>query len=298
LTLEEKGGRLLIAAVADSPDWEKAGPSWIESSHDTHETPFKVGDAIVRIGKYDVKDLATFKVAINKESANKTLIDWVVERDGQPTDFTIGVPWKAAFKLAGGLIGVLAAANEELLRNDVMMNVLGFGTIYFIILFTYRSFAAGIYMLIPLLVANGMVNAYMGARNIGININTLPVVTVGVGFGIDYALYIVSRTIEEYKLRPDWEHAVHRALTTSGKAVTFTAGSMIAGTLFWAFSRIRFDSEMGLLLALWMAISFIGSMTLLPVSMLTFKPKFIVLEAQRIAREEARRARQLQKARG
>jgi hypothetical protein len=53
---------------------------------------------------------------------------------------------------------------------------------------------------------------------------------------------------------------------------------------------------MGLLLALWMAISFIGSMTLLPVSMLTFKPKFIILEAQRIAREEARRARQLQKA--
>lgn len=295
LTLEEKDGRLLIASVADSPDWEKAGPSWIESSHDTNETPFRVGDAIVRIGKYDVNDLDSFQQALNKESANKTLIDWVLERDGQRTEFTIGVPWKAAFKLAGGLIGVLAAANEELLRNDVMMNVLGFGTIYFIILFTYRSFAAGIYMLIPLLVANGMVNAYMGARNIGININTLPVVTVGVGFGIDYALYIVSRTIEEYKLRPDWEHAVHRALTTSGKAVTFTAGSMIAGTLFWAFSRIRFDSEMGLLLALWMAISFIGSMTLLPVSLLTFKPKFVVLEAQRIAREEARRARQLQK---
>jgi hypothetical protein len=100
------------------------------------------------------------------------------------------------------------------------------------------------------------------------------------------------------KLRPDWEHAVHRALTTSGKAVTFTAASMIAGTLFWTFSKIRFDSEMGLLLALWMGISFMGSMTLLPVSVLTFKPKFVILEAQRIAREEARRARLLQKAQG
>jgi predicted RND superfamily exporter protein len=296
LTLEEKDGRLVITEVAAAPDWEKAGPSWIESSHDTGETPFKAGDAIVRLGKYEVTDFESFKLALNQESANKTLVDVVLQRDGQPTEFTIGVPWKASFKLAGGLIGVLAAANEELLRNDVMMNLLGFGTIYFIILFTYRSFAAGIYMLIPLVVANGIVNAYMGARNIGININTLPVVTVGVGFGIDYALYIVSRTIEEYKLRPEWEHAVHRALTTSGKAVTFTAGSMIAGTLFWTFSRIRFDSEMGLLLALWMGISFIGSMTLLPVSMLTFKPKFVILEAQRIAREEARRARQLQKA--
>jgi hypothetical protein len=298
LAFKEQDGRLVITNVADAPDWEKAGPSWIESSHDTGESPFKAGDALVRIGKHEITDLETLQIALNKESANKTLIDIVLLRDGELTEFTAGVPWKASFKLAGGLIGVLAAANEELLRNDVMMNLLGFGTIYFIILFTYRSFAAGIFMLIPLLVANGIVNAYMGARNIGININTLPVVTVGVGFGIDYALYIVSRTIEEYKLRPDWEHAVHRALTTSGKAVTFTAASMIAGTLFWTFSKIRFDSEMGLLLALWMAISFMGSMTLLPVSMLTFKPKFVILEAQRIAREEARRARLLQKAQG
>ena len=47
---------------------------------------------------------------------------------------------KATFKLAGGLIGVLAAANEELVRNDILMNILGFGTIYVIVLFTYRSF--------------------------------------------------------------------------------------------------------------------------------------------------------------
>jgi len=190
---------------------------------------------------------------------------------------------------------VLAAANEELWGNDVLMNLLGFGTIYLILIFTYRSFVAGIYMLIPLVVANGIVNAYMGARNIGININTLPVVTVGVGFGIDYALYIVSRTIEEYKNLGDLEAAVHRAMTTSGKAVTFTAGSMIGGTLFWTFSSIRFDSEMGLLLALWMGISFISSMTLLPVSMMTFKPRFIMMQAARIAAAEREQAARLER---
>jgi hypothetical protein len=297
VALEQRDGKVVIAEVRDEPDWEKAGPSWIESSRETGETPFRAGDVFVRLGKREITDLESFKAILSRETANKTLVDVVVQRDGQVTEFTIDAPWKASFKLAGGLIGVLAAANEELLRNDVMMNLLGFGTIYFILLFTYRSFAAGLYMLIPLLVANGIVNAYMGARNIGININTLPVVTVGVGFGIDYALYIVSRTIEEYKLKPDWEFAIHRALTTSGKAVTFTAGSMIAGTLFWSFSSIRFDSEMGLLLALWMAISFTGSMTLLPVSMLAFKPKFVVFEAQRIAREEALRARQAERLR-
>ena len=295
LEATEQDGKVVITAVADTPRWEKAGPSWVESSQETTEGPFKVGDVITQLGRQPVTDLASWKVALQKESASKTLMDIVLQRDGATVTETVAVPWKASFKLAGGLIGVLAAANEELLRNDLLMNVLGFGTIYFVLLFTYRSFAAGIYMLIPLLVANGIVNAYMGARNIGININTLPVVTVGVGFGIDYALYIVSRVIEEYKLKPDWEHSVHQAITTSGKAVTFTAVSMIAGTLFWSFSRIRFDSEMGLLLAIWMGISFIGSMTLLPVSLLTFKPKFVVLEAQRIAREELRRKRELER---
>ncbi len=295
LQVEERDGTVAITAVGDQPNWERAGPSWVESAQATDGGPFQAGDVVVRVGKVPVHDLASWRLGWQKETATKTLVDVALQRDGTVVEETISVPWKASFKLAGGLIGVLAAANEELLRNDLLMNLLGFGTIYFVLLFTYRSFAAGIYMLIPLLVANGIVNAYMGARNIGININTLPVVTVGVGFGIDYALYIVSRVIEEYKLKPDWEYAVHEACVTSGKAVTFTAVSMIAGTLFWTFSRIRFDSEMGLLLALWMGISFIGSMTLLPVSLLTFKPRFVVLEADRIAREEARRKRALER---
>lgn len=282
----EQDGRLVIRSVAEEPNWERAGPSWIVSSKASGERPFKEGDVLLKIGKTPVATMSDLQQALYFETADKSLLDVTIERGGVPATLTVAVPWKAAFKLAGGLIGTLAAANEELLRNDVLMNLLGFGTIYLIVLFTYRSFAAGVYMLIPLLVANGIVNAYMGARNIGININTLPVVTVGVGFGIDYALYIVSRTIEEFKNLGDLEQAVHRAMTTSGKAVTFTAGSMIAGTLFWTFSRIRFDAEMGLLLALWMGISFLGAVTLLPVSMVVFKPKFIFLEARRIARAE------------
>jgi predicted RND superfamily exporter protein len=134
---------------------------------------------------------------------------------------------------------------------------------------------AGVYMLLPLLVANAVVNAYMGARDIGININTLPVVTVGVGFGIDYGLYIVSRIVEEYRTGISLPAAVHLAIATSGKSVTFTAITMITGTLLWTFSHIRFNSEMGLLLALWMGISFLATVTLLPVLIVMSKPRFI-----------------------
>ena len=183
------------------------------------------------------------------------------------------------FRLAGGMIGVTAAANEEIIKNDVLMNVLGIATIYFILLFTYRSFSAGIYMLMPLFVSNAFVNAYMSARDIGVNLHTLPVVTVGIGFGIDYGLYIVSRIIEEIQASGDLYDAVKTALCTTGKGVAFTAATMVVSTMFWTTSNIRFDAEMGSLLAIWMAISFVASQTLMPVLILVFRPKFILREA-------------------
>jgi uncharacterized protein len=185
---------------------------------------------------------------------------------------------KADFRMAGGLIGVTAAANREILKNDILMQVLGFGTIFIIVMFTYRSVVASLVMMIGLFLANGVVNAYMGYYNVGINLQSLPVVTVGVGFGIDYALYIVSRSVEEYK--GDVTEAVRLGVATSGKAVTFTAITLVMATLLWTFSNIRFCSEMGLLLALWMSISFLGSCTFLPAVLVLVKPKFFLRAAE------------------
>ena len=185
------------------------------------------------------------------------------------------------FSLAAGIIGELAAANQEIIDNDLLLNVLAFATIYIIILITYRSFVAGLYLLFPLALANAAINAYMGAHNIGININTLPVVTVGVGFGIDYSIYIVSRIIEGLALGRDLKDSTYAALITSGKAVVFTALTLVASVLFWYWSSIRFDAEMGLLLAVWMFVSMLGAMTILPVLIVTFDPAFIRREKER-----------------
>src|SRR5438034_11553 len=194
---------------------------------------------------------------------------------------------KAQFKLAGGLIGVLAAANEELVRNDLLMNFLGFGTIYIIVLFTYRSWAAGLYLLAPLFISNIIINAAMAVLAIGVNVNTLPLVTVGVGFGIDYGLYILSRIIEEIRVNGDLELSIREALVTSGKAVSFTAIAMVGSTALWTFSNIRFNAVMGGLLAIWMFVSFIASETLLPVMISYFRPRFILREASKASRRPA-----------
>jgi len=70
-------------------------------------------------------------------------------------------------------------------------------------------------------------------------------------------------------------------LITSGKAVAFTALTLVASVLFWYWSSIRFDAEMGLLLAVWMFVSMLGAMTILPVLIVTFDPAFIRREKER-----------------
>jgi predicted RND superfamily exporter protein len=186
---------------------------------------------------------------------------------------------KAEFKLAGGLIGVLAAANEALVRNDLLMNFLGFFTIYVICVFSYRSFVGPLYLLAPLFISNILINAAMAVFEIGVNVNTLPLVTVGVGFGIDYGLYILSRIIEEIRVNGDLDMSIREALVTSGKAVSFTAVCMIMSTALWTYSNIRFNAVMGGLLAVWMLVSFLCSETLLPVMISYFRPSFILREA-------------------
>ncbi|TFH29367.1 MAG: hypothetical protein E4H00_07115 [Myxococcales bacterium] len=286
---DEKG--MYVKAVHDEPRWEdtagtftiaSAVPDADEEGNEIpiqYAQPFAVGDRIVGVGSLDVHNVASLNEALVEETAKTKIIRLHVEKDGVQTDVRIDPPWKSVLKLAGGLIGVLAAANEALVRNDLLMNFLGFFTVWVILLFTYRSAACGLYLLGPLICSNILVNGYMAVNGIGINVHTLPLVTVGVGFGIDYGLYIVSRVIEEIRVRGDLQDSVREALVTSGKAVTFTAITMIVSTLFWITSSIRFNAEMGLLLAIWMTISYIGSQTLLPVLILLFKPNFIMKEA-------------------
>jgi uncharacterized protein len=274
-------GPVAVRSVLPEPIWEKAGPSWVVGSVPSATHPFAIGDRVVQVGGEAVHNEQEFRTALMHEADFSSLLDFTLQRQGHAVPVTVAAPWKSVFKLAGGLIGTLAAANEELVRNDALMNFLGFFTMYMIMLFTYRSFASGLYLLAPLALSNVMVNAYMAVNHIGVNIHTLPLVTVGLGFGIDYGLYIVSRTIEEIRVRGNLEDSVREALETSGKAVTFTAVTMVISTIFWMTSSIRFNAEMGLLLAIWMAISYVGSQTLTPVLIVLLRPRFIMKEANR-----------------
>lgn len=181
----------------------------------------------------------------------------------------------AQFRLAGNMGGLLAAVNESIVRSELKVTILAFAFVFVVCVIAYRSFWAGVYFLIPIAISNYLTYALMGVLGIGLDVNSLPVVALGVGLGVDYGLYVVGRIEEAYSRTGDIVEATGYAMRTAGRAVFFTATTMVLGIIFWAFSFLRFQAEMGMLLAFWMVISMLGGLILLPTLIVTFKPKFV-----------------------
>ncbi len=99
---------------------------------------------------------------------------------------------------------------------------------------------------------------------------------MGVGVGIDYGIYLLSRIVEEYQAHnKNSEKAITVALTTTGKAIMFTATIMLSGILPWYFlSEFKFMADMGMLLVAIMLINMVLSLVVLPLIVWLVKPKF------------------------
>ena len=187
----------------------------------------------------------------------------------QPTrSWTRGVQ----FVLAGGALGTLAAINDEVERSHVATISLIFFVIFVLHSITYQSVSSGGIIFLQIATATMLSLAYMAIRGIGLNINTLPVQAVGVGIGVDYAIYIVDRIRQEVAETADIDEAIRRAIRTTGMAVTFTATTVVGGIVLWTFSNLRFQAEMAYLLVILMIINMLGAITVVPTFYSILRP--------------------------
>jgi predicted RND superfamily exporter protein len=111
---------------------------------------------------------------------------------------------------------------------------------------------------------------------IDLNVNSLPIAAAGAGVGVDYGIYHFSRMIDTYDEIGKLDEAVDYATATTGKAIIFTASTMIAGTCFFWFSDLKFQAEMGLLLALLMGFNTFGGLVVVPAFVKVLRPGFLV----------------------
>ena len=171
---------------------------------------------------------------------------------------------KLEFKLASGNVGVMAATNEAVDKARWEMNFAIFGALLAMCMITFRSLRATLCILIPLAIVSVLCEALMPTLGIGLKVSTLPVIALGVGVGVDYGIYLYDRIEVHLEEGKDLAAAFYEALNERGTAMVFTAVTMTIGVGTWAFSALKFQADMGILLAFMFFLNMLGALFLLP----------------------------------
>lgn len=177
------------------------------------------------------------------------------------------------FKLATGNVGVMAATNEEVDAAQFPILVYVFSAIIILCLITFRSIKGTLCIVIPLALVSLLAYALMTILEIGLKVNTLPVVALGVGVGVDYGIYIYSRLDSLLKQGMSLKEAYVITLQITGSSVIFTGVTLAIGVITWIFSPLKFQADMGILLTFMFLVNMLGAILLLPAIAAIMKKK-------------------------
>jgi uncharacterized protein len=188
----------------------------------------------------------------------------------------------AYYRLAGGAVGVQAAINETLTLYQVWTLILALLTVFLLCTAVFRSWTAGIIIVTPLMLSSVLAFAFMALSRpfIALTTSTLPVASLGIGLGVNYGIYLVSRISEEYRSHGMLDDAIRTALGTTGKAIVYIACTLICGIIFWFFSKMMFQAMMGLLLVIILFFNMLGALFIIPAAIAVIKPKFITCDTR------------------
>lgn len=168
------------------------------------------------------------------------------------------------FILAAGNAGIEAATNEVIKSAELTILILVYICVAVMCMITFRSWAATLCIVLPLVLTSVLGNALMAFMGIGVKVATLPVVALGVGIGVDYGIYIYSRLESFLRAGLPLQEAYYQTLKSTGKAVLFTGLCLAIGVATWIFSAIKFQADMGLMLTFMLLWNMFGALWLLP----------------------------------
>jgi predicted RND superfamily exporter protein len=161
-------------------------------------------------------------------------------------------------------MGVTAATNEAVDEARWEMNFAIFGALMVMCMITFRSLRATLCILIPLALVSVLCEALMPLLGIGLKVSTLPVIALGVGVGVDYGIYLYSRFRTYYRAGDSLRDAYFKTLEVTVNGVLFTGLTLAIGVATWIFSPLKFQADMGLLLAFLFLMNMVGALVLLP----------------------------------
>jgi len=169
-----------------------------------------------------------------------------------------------AFLLAAGSAGIEAGTNIVVREANRTMLLYVYAAVIFLCFVTFRSWRAVVVAVVPLAITSILCEALMVALGIGVKVATLPVIALGVGIGVDYALYLLSVQLAQQRAGLPLKDAYKRAVQFTGKVVALVGVTLAAGVITWTFSPIKFQADMGILLTFMFVWNMLGALILIP----------------------------------
>ena len=167
-------------------------------------------------------------------------------------------------RLATGNVGVMAAINDEVRRVDHTMLYLLYAAVFVMCLLSFRNPLAALCIVLPLVLVTELGHSLMVELDIGKKVNTLTVLALGVGIGVDYAIYIFARMREAMRQGKTLTESYFIALKTTGIAIFYTALTLAVGVGLWTFSELKFQADMGVLLTFMFVVNMVAAIVFLP----------------------------------
>ena len=187
---------------------------------------------------------------------------------------------KIEFMGAAGSSGFEAATNIVVKKANREMLFYVYGAVIVLCMLTFRSVPGVICAVLPLMLTSILCEALMVWLGMGVKVATLPVIALGVGIGVDYALYVLTVILAKEKQGMDLTTAYYETLNFTGRVVALIGITLAAGVITWAASPIKFQADMGILLTFMFIWNMFGALILMPaLACFLVKPNKEVAEA-------------------
>jgi len=240
----------------------EGGPKWMTISRDQNITNTAMSSAVI-----------ADRSVTNYECSISPVVAYLEDHKADTLQRVLGVVEKFAaehnkddFKVlpAVGTAGIDAVTNIVVRDASRTMLLYVYAAVVLLCFITFRSWRAVVVAVVPLVITSFLCEALMVVLGIGVKVATLPVIALGVGIGVDYALYLLSVQLAQQRAGMPLGQAYRSAVRFTGKVVALVGVTLAAGVVCWVASPIKFQADMGVLLTFMFLWNMIGALVLIP----------------------------------
>ena len=294
------------AGIEESYWWNGSGFRTVERYHDFLEAQPEIGKVTSIATMYKVArdlldgELNDIELAFMRQSLSDELRDTLIEPYYDPELQQVRISTRVKESVQGlsrdELIQRVENFGEEelgiesenvqttgliVLYNNMLQSLFSsqiktLGAVFFAIMIMFmalfRSLLISAIAMIPNMLAAVVVLGIMGLAGIPLDIMTITIAAITVGMGVDHEIHYIHRFRHEYAQVKNYTEALKRSHRTIGRALLYTAITIIVGFSVLALSNFIPSIYFGLLASLAMVAATILSLMLLPRLLVLVKP--------------------------